>query len=102
MKLILILGAATCGWASVGSQIDPQDIIRKSLTVMREDWRQAPNYSHTERREESKRGSTAKVKTFEVLMIEGSPYRRIVAIDDKPLPLGLKFDEDRKMQREID
>lgn len=101
-KLILVLGAATCGWASAGSQIDPQDIIRKSLTVMREDWRQAPSYSHLERQVESRRGSTAKIKTFEVLMIEGSPYRRLVAIEDMPLPLGLKFDEDRKMQHEID
>jgi hypothetical protein len=45
-------------------------------------------YSFEERDVESKHNAPPTVRTYEVLMIDGSPYNRMVAIDDHPLSAG--------------
>ena len=45
--------------------------------------------------------STPTVKTYEVLMVDGSPYNRLIAINDRPLSQGDQAEEERKLRDEI-
>jgi hypothetical protein len=77
-------------------------IVRKSLDAIQANWEQSAGYSHVERDFQSKKEGEPTIKTYEVLMIEGSPYRRLIALDDKPLSVGDQAEEDRKMMAEIE
>ena len=88
--------------AFAAAQIDPQDVVRKSVVAFDADWQQAPYYSYIERDSQNKGSGVLVVKSFEVRMVEGSPYRRLIAIDDHALAPEKQADEDRKMQRETD
>src|SRR5438093_2893059 len=82
------------------AQVDPQEIIRRSVAANEADWKAAPNFSFAERDVTTKGGSKT-VKTYEVLMIEGSSYNRLTAINDKPLSPAAQAQEKQKLEREI-
>jgi hypothetical protein len=100
--LFLVLAAAGCGGTAVVTEPDPIGIVRKSLEVMAVDWERAPDYSYVEREVQSKREAAPTIKSYQVLVIEGSPYHRLIGVDDKPLSPGEQAEEDRKMQIEAD
>jgi len=81
---------------------NPQEIVRKSVDAIKSDWAQAPKYSYLERDVESKRHSPLMAKTNRVLMIDGSPYNLVTAINDQPLSPEEKATEQRKLQKEIE
>jgi hypothetical protein len=99
---LLFLIVAGAGLGSAVTQPDPQKIIRKSVDAIRADWDQAPHYSYVERDVESKHDSTRTAKTYKVLMIDGSPYNEVTAINDQPLSSAQRADEQRKLHREIE
>jgi hypothetical protein len=87
-------------WISVG------DIIRRSVATNTADWKAQPQYAYDEFDRKSKvDGSGAEhpqqSRTYEVLMIEGSPYNRLIAIDNEPLRGDQAAQENEKLQREI-
>ncbi len=77
-----------------GSTPDVQRIIQRSVEANQRDFQAAPQFSHTER---DRTGSGS--KTYRVLMIEGSPYQQLVAVNGKPLSPQAAQDEVRKLQR---
>jgi len=77
------------------------EIIRRSVAATDADWQEAPNYSFINRVAESKHGARRGLKTYDVLMIEGSPYNKVIAVNDNPLAAGERAEEERKLQREI-
>ncbi len=82
----------------VGS-IAPQDvqtIIERSVEANEVDWKAAPEFSHFER-DRSDTGT----KTYEVRMILGSPYQRLVAVNGKPLPPDQERKEQQKLEQTI-
>src|ERR1700679_1400707 len=79
---------------------NPEDIIRKSVAAIQSDWAQTPKYSYLERDVETKHHSPAMAKTYRVLMIDGSPYNLVTAINDEPLSAEDKTVEQRKLQKE--
>jgi hypothetical protein len=81
---------------------NPEEIVRKSVEAIKSDWAQTPKYSYLERDVEAKRHSTATTKTYRVLVIDGSPYNLVTAINDQPLSPEEKATEQRKLQREIE
>jgi hypothetical protein len=81
---------------------NPEDIIRKSVATIQFDWAQTPKYSFLERDVETKRHSPAIAKTYRVLMIDGSPYNLVTAINDESLSASDKAAEQRKLEREIE
>lgn len=83
------------------SEPDPQEIIRRSVEANQANWKEAENYSFTERDAEIEGDSVETVKTYRVLMIEGSPYKRLIAVNDEPVPSVRQAEEVRKLQREI-
>ncbi len=96
-----VVMAATGTLLTAATPPNPDQIIRKSVAVTKADWAQASRYSYLERDVESKRHSPAMSKTYRVLMIDGSPYNLVTAIDNEPLSPEQKAAEQRKLQREI-
>ena len=71
---------------------DPKTIIQKSVEANQRDFEAGPHFSYT------KRESTGKgFKTCRVVMIDGSPYERTIAIGGKPLSHEADLEEERKL-----
>jgi hypothetical protein len=81
---------------------DPQEIIQRSVAVMKSDWEQAPGYSYLEHDVESKRHSPPTTKSFKVLMLDGSPYNLATSIGNRALSPAEQAEEQRKLQGEIE
>ena len=82
---------------------DPVDIVRRATETDRRNLEIARSYTYLERQEQRELDSSGKVKkvestTADVTLLEGSPFRRIVARDDKPLSAK----EQRKEQERLD
>jgi len=84
-KSLLILALTACATAVAAQAPDANELIRRSVIAIEADWNQAPNYTFVERDVESKKDRPPTVKVYQVLMIEGSPYNRLVAVNDQPL-----------------
>ncbi|MGO8719481.1 MAG: hypothetical protein ACLQMO_09715 [Acidobacteriaceae bacterium] len=90
--LLLLLPASF----SASAQVDVQGIVAKSAEVTNADWNLEPEYDYFDRVKEN--GHT---KTYEELMILGSRYERLVAVDGTPLTGQQKADEQRKLDQAI-
>jgi hypothetical protein len=99
--LFALAAAGSMGAATPAMAPNPDQIIRKSVDAIKSDWEQAPKYSYLERDMESKGHSPQVAKTYRVLMIDGSSYNLVTAINDLPLVPGDQAEEQRKLQREI-
>lgn len=66
-------------------------------------WRRGPVApgSFVERDVESKHDSQPSVKIYQVLMIDGSPYNRLIAVQDQPLSSAEQAQEVRKLEYEM-
>jgi hypothetical protein len=73
---------------------DVHTIIQRSVAANQADWKAAPSYDFSER-EKDHRGQT---KTFREIMIQGSRYEQLIAINNEPLSAGQKQEEDRKLE----
>ena len=93
---------ATLGIALAGDP-DPVDIVRRSLDAFDgENSRIARNYTflehvETRRLKDSGAVDSRSSKTYDVTLVEGSPYRRLIEREDKPLPP----EEERRQQDEL-
>lgn len=74
-----------------------ETIIQNSLKANAADWKAMPDYDCFER-DQQPDGST---KTYEDLMILGSPYERLVAINGKSLSGSENAQEKQKLQAEV-
>ena len=90
-----VLGAAQ------SNGVDVQDIIRKSVAATEANWKEAPKYGFIERDVESRKDSPKTVKSYQVLMIEGSPYNKLIAVNDRPLSKMEAQVEQEKLQSAI-
>ncbi len=100
MRLVLWPAVAACCLAATVQRPDANEIVRRSVQAIEADWAQAPHYSFVERDAESKHDSRPVIKTYEVLMIDGSQYGRVIAVNDQPLSGGEQADEERKLRAE--
>jgi len=69
----LLVGLA-CGCATGLQATDPYEIMNHSMKLAEANWSEAPNYSYTRTDANTESGSQPSRKTYQVLMIEGSPY----------------------------
>jgi hypothetical protein len=79
------------------AQQDAASIIRYSVEANARDWQAAPDYDSFERDQQPTGGS----RTYEDLMISGSPYQRLVAVNGKPLAAAQQAEEQAKLDAEI-
>ena len=85
---------------------DPLEIIRRASELDRRDTEISRSYTYLERQERRDLDASGKLKkteseTFDVTLLEGSPYRRLVARDDKPLSPKDQRKEEEKLQKSI-
>jgi len=97
----LILGLSSILFAQ-----DPQEAVRRATELDRRNIEISRSYTFLERQENRDVDTNGKLKktestTFDVTLLEGSPYRRLVARDDKPLSAKDQAKEDEKLQRSI-
>jgi len=85
---------------------DPLEIVRRSVERDRLNFERANDYSyvqHTEQREFGRGGRLAKSesRTFDVIVIDGEPYEKLIARDGKPLSESEARKEQEKLDREL-
>ena len=95
-----VLGILILAGAAQAAPVDVRAIIQRSVAANEMDWKAAPNYAFVERDVEVK-GGRQTTKTYQVLMIEGSQYNKVIAINDKPLSAAQQAQEAKKLQQEI-
>ena len=94
--LVFPLILMRCGLAVGPNQA--VEIVRRSVTNTQADWNAAPQYDFTERDVGIRNGKRT-VKTYSVMMIEGSPYNKLIAVNNEPLPAAQAAEEEQKLRR---
>jgi hypothetical protein len=92
-QVILVAGLAAASFA----QLDVETIIQRSVEANAVDWKAAPDYDYIERDRQPGGGT----KTYEELMILGSPYGRLVAVNGKPLSSEQQAGEQQKLDTTV-
>ncbi|HJZ96691.1 MAG TPA: hypothetical protein VKE70_09285 [Candidatus Solibacter sp.] len=92
-----------CVAFSVQAQ-DATEIVRRSIALEDRYLELSRNYTYQQRQETRETDSSGKLKktgseTFDILLLEGSHYRRHIAHDDKPLPPAEQSKEDEKFRQ---
>ena len=82
---------------------DATEIIRRAVERDQRNSQGSHNYTYLQRQEtrELDRGGqvkSRKIETWDVTLLEGSPYRRLVARDDKPLSTQEQTAEEQKLR----
>ena len=95
----LLVGLA-CGCATGLQATDPYEIMNHSMKLAEANWSEAPNYSYTRTDANTESGSQPSRKTYQVLMIEGSPYLEIVAEGGHELTPAAAREEHQRRERE--
>ncbi len=95
-----------CLPAILGAQ-DPREIVRRSVEIDRKNLEIARSYTYLERQEVRELDGSGKVKnteaqTSDVTLLEGSPYRRLVARNDQPLSPKEQKKEDDKLRKSVE
>ena len=102
MRAACLLPLLAAFAASAGAQ-DARSIVLRAIDAERHNEGAVLAYSYTQRQETRSVDGAGKVKsshsrTIEVLQLEGSPYRRPVAIDDHPLAPRDQRKEDERLR----
>lgn len=98
------IGLAVLALTSAGRVLSAtavEEIVQRSVQNANADWAAAPQYAFTERDVITKRGKRT-TRTYQVTMIQGSPYNTLVTINDQPLPPVQAEEEARKFRKEVD
>ncbi len=79
------------------AQQNVDTIIQRSVEANAADWTAAPDYDYIERDRQQGGGN----KTYEELMILGSPYERLVAVNGKPPSSEQQAREQQKLETTV-
>lgn len=95
-----------CLPALVAAQ-DAQEIVRRSLADDARSTAAGQTYTYLEHLQVRTQEGPGKYKvrqseTHDITLLEGSPYRRLIARDDKPLPPKDQLKEDQRLQQSIE
>lgn len=101
---VLALGLA-CS-AALPAQVDAREIMRRSIAAEAGNWRIARNYAFLEREELRRLDAqgtvkVSEVRTYDVTLPEGTPYRQLVQRDDRSLPASEEKKERESLARSI-
>ena len=83
---------------------DARDIVQRAVQANDANEALARNYTYLQRQEIQTLDASGHVKerrieTWDITMLEGSPYRRLVARNDQALPAAEQREEEEKLQR---
>src|ERR1035438_2677715 len=87
LRVFLLVLASTAG---LYGQVDAREIIRHAVAADELNWRIARNYTFLQRVELRRldaqgRMKISEVRTYDVTLQQGTPYRQLVQRDDRPL-----------------
>jgi len=94
MKLMVLLVALSLA-ASAFAEPDVAAIVQRSAEVNDKDWEAIPQYDNSERSAQPD-GST---RTYEVMMILGSDYHHLIAVNDKPLSPEEQAEQQQRLEQ---
>ncbi len=85
---------------------DPAEIMRQSLAHDADNFERVKEYTYLARQEEREFDKSGKIKstesqTFDISILAGRSYERVVAKNDKPLPAKEQTQEQEKLDREL-
>jgi hypothetical protein len=89
--LVLLLGQIP-----LLGQANVETIVQRSVEALKRDWVADRQFDYTERDQE-KGGS----KTYEVTMLFGSPYQRLIEVNGRPLGPSEKAQEQKKFEEAV-
>jgi hypothetical protein len=105
----VLLAALFCALAGgpVLAAEAPRDIVLRSAALDQRDLELAKNYAYVARTEQRRLNSSGKttsveIDTHEILILYGSPYRRLIAKNDKPLTADQQRKEQNKIDKELE
>ena len=92
-----------CAAGTLFGQQDPREIVRQSVSHDQINFAEAKDYTYLERVERHDldsggRHKSTEIDTFDITMLGGRPYRRLIAKNDKPL----SAEDDRKAREKFD
>jgi hypothetical protein len=98
--------ALTIACVAAAQTPDARTIVERSVSAGEENWKIARNYTFLERTEERHLDSAGQVKskevkTYDITLLEGSPYERLVERDDHPLSADEEKKEQEKLKKSI-
>jgi hypothetical protein len=94
MKQVVLVAVLA---AAAFAQSDVDTIIQRSVEANAADWKAAPDYDHVERDRQPGGGT----KTYEELMILGSSYERLAAVNGEPLSPEQQASEQQKLDTTV-
>lgn len=101
MRPALLLSLA----AVLSAAEDPREIIRRTVALEERNFQAARNYTFLERNElwelDDAKVRNRRVRTYDVTLLEGSPYRRLIQRDDHALPSEEEAREAEKLRASI-
>ncbi|HEY2014139.1 MAG TPA: hypothetical protein VGH38_11605, partial [Bryobacteraceae bacterium] len=103
MRVLILLAAIPVILAAQ----DAREIVKRSCELDQKNVEAARNYTFLQRQVESDldgagRPKNKDTRTWDVTLQEGSPYRRLVARDDRPLTAKEQQQEQEKLQKSIE
>src|SRR5580704_11078158 len=90
--------------AASGLAANGDEIMSRSVKVTETNWREAPKYAfmRTDVKTDPKKSPDSEArKTYEVLMIEGSPFLKLVSLQGRTLAPEQAEEEQQRLRREI-
>jgi len=95
-----------CSFCFQGESPTVSEIVHRSVLANTVDWNAQPQYTHRERDIKTKidgsgRVQIAQSRTVEISLLDGSPYSRLVAIDNQPLNRQQQDEEQSKFAAEL-
>ena len=73
---------------------DASRVVERSVEVLKKDWAAEPAFNCSER-DKDKNG----IRTYEDIMLDGSQYQKLVAVNDRPLDTHQQAEQQQKFQR---
>jgi hypothetical protein len=103
MRLVALIALST----ALSFAQDPRQIVLHSLELDSRNERIARNYTFLTRNETRQVDGQGRLKqrrvlTYDVTLLEGSPYQRLIARDDKPLSPAEERKEEEKLRKSIE
>lgn len=96
ISIFWITGAVSLCSHSVNAQEDVASIIQRSAEANERDWAAVPEFDNAER-DRNKDGD----KTYEVTMLYGSPYERLIAVNGHKLSPARQKEEQKTYEKAV-
>lgn len=100
MRLRIVLAVLFPVTLSAAQALTANEIIRRSVQANERDWKAGPTFSDVERDIDTK-GDTVDDRTFQVFLMDGSPYRKLIAVGGRKLSAAREKQEDEKEAHEL-